>query len=204
MLPLVVNIEGQPAVVIGGGKIACRKIRKLLSAGAVITVVSPRLCSDVQNMVDEKLLKWKRKRFSPEDLKGAWIVIAATDDADTNRQVAQAAEPRQLVNVARPSKAGNVHFPALLQRGKLTVAVSTSGTSPGLAAHIRDELAAVLDDAYAGYLEFLSKCREWIENNVAAEKDRQRLLARLLDPKYKTSPKERENFVSELKNGVDK
>jgi precorrin-2 dehydrogenase/sirohydrochlorin ferrochelatase len=155
-------------------------------------------------MVDDQLLVWKRKQFAPEDLKGAWIVIAATDDAETNRRVAQAAEPRQLVNVARPPAAGNVHFPALLTRGKLTVAVSTSGASPRLAAQIRDELAAAVDDAYADYLEFLSVCREWIENNVAAEKDRQRLLARLLDPVYKTSPKEREIFLSELKNGVDK
>ncbi len=141
--PLFLDLSDQPVVVIGAGKVAARKIRSLLAAGARVTVISPqahRLPKDV---------RWLRRRYRRGDLAGARLVIAATDDKHVNELVcAEAKRRRQLVNCIAPPLAGNFFVPAVARRGGIAIAISTHGRSPALAKHLRRELEQFLRARY--------------------------------------------------------
>ncbi len=141
--PLFLDLRDQPVVVIGAGKVAARKIRSLLAAGAHVTVISPqahRLPKDV---------RWLRRRYRRGDLAGARLVIAATDDKHVNELVcAEARRRRQLVNCIAPPLAGNFFVPAVARRGGIAIAISTDGRSPALAKRLRQELEQFLRAQY--------------------------------------------------------
>jgi precorrin-2 dehydrogenase len=141
--PLFLNLTNQPVVVVGGGTVARRKIRSLIAAGALVTVISP-------NAVGlPKTVRWLRRRYRNGDLRGARLVISATDDQAVNAQVCAEAKRRKLlVNCVAPPSAGNFIVPAVARRGGLTIAVSTGGVSPALAKRLRRDLERLLRKDY--------------------------------------------------------
>lgn len=158
---LTLTLDGRRAVLVGGGAVATRKATLLLAAAMELVVVAPLLSPQLADLAAAGQLQWLARPYRPEDLKGAFLVVAATDQREVNRQVAQ--DARQLgllVNVADAPAEGDCTFPALLQRGGLQVAVTTGGGSPAFAAAVRDELALTLDGAYAETLELLAELRE--------------------------------------------
>lgn len=157
--PLMLDLTGMPAVVIGGGRVAVRKVETLLEAKAAVTIVSPKLDQELLPLVKEGRAVWKRQLFSPDVLEGAWLVVAATDDAAVNAQVAAAAGEGRLLNVVDQPELGNCQFPAYLRRGRLTLAVSTGGASPRLAQQIRDGWKEQFDETWAERLERLYRER---------------------------------------------
>lgn len=159
LYPLMVDLSGRAAVVIGGGRVATRKVNHLLEAGARVTVVAPELTATLTSAVEAGRIGWKPQRFSPDVLGDAWVVVAATDDARVNAQVAQAAGEGRLVNVVDRPELGNCHFPAYLRRGRLTLAVSTGGASPQLAKQIRAGWEREFDESWAERLEALYRER---------------------------------------------
>jgi len=175
--PIMLNVHNKNAVVIGGGKVAYRKITSLLKAGANVTVVSPDLHERVKKLVVENEICWLEKRFEQQDIETAMIVIAATNVQQVNKQIVQFSSDHQLVNVVDNKESSNFHVPAKLTRGKLTIAVATDGASPTLAKSIRDELALIYDESYGSYLAFLSIARE----RVLSEKYDDAMKARLLE-----------------------
>src|SRR5437667_9085934 len=141
--PLFLDLTGQPVVVIGAGKVALRKIRSLLMAGARVTVISP------QASRLPKSVRWLRRRYRRGDLAGARLVVAATNDKRVNELVCiEAKRRRQLVNCVAPPLAGNFYVPAVARRGGIAVAISTDGRSPALAKRLRQELEQFLRDRY--------------------------------------------------------
>jgi len=152
--PLFLDLTGQPVTVIGAGKVAARKIRTLLKAGARITVISP------QATRLPKAVRWIRRAYRRGDLAGARLVIAATDNLPVNEAVcAEAKRRRQLVNCIAPPSAGNFIVPALIQRGGITLAISTGGASPAFAKRMRRDLECFLADGYPELLRKMSKQR---------------------------------------------
>ncbi|HEU5140696.1 MAG TPA: NAD(P)-binding protein [Bacillales bacterium] len=193
--PLMVDIENKKAIVIGGGKVALRKIRSLLRARADVVVISPKTVPAIEKLETEGNLIWCRKEFSPDDLSDAFLVIAATNHREVNEAVAHSAYPRQLVNVADNPNLGNFHMPSVLDRGRLTIAVSTGGASPGLTQKIRDELGESYDESYSHYVDFLYKCREMIKHGSFSREQKEDMLKRLLDPKYLDPVRQRETLL---------
>jgi precorrin-2 dehydrogenase / sirohydrochlorin ferrochelatase len=142
--PLFLDLTDQPVVVIGAGKVATRKIRSLLTAGANVTAISP------QAYRLPKSVRWIRRRYRRGDLAGARLVVAATDDLRINKLVCtEAKRRRQLVNCIAPPSAGNFIVPAVARRGKLTIAISTGGLSPSLAKRLRRDLERILRTGYS-------------------------------------------------------
>ena len=180
--PVVLNIAGMPAVVVGGGQVAERKTEKLLEAGAKVTVVSPTLNARLSLLVEQGKISWRAKRFETKDIADAGLVIAATDDPSVNLAVYEARKPHQLLNIADRPDLSHFTVPATFRRGRLMISVSTGGASPELAKRIRGQLAEQYDEAYADYVEFLARCREEILRRVPDRPRRQQLLADLLDP----------------------
>ena len=136
--PLFLELTDQPVIVVGAGKVATRKIKTLLAAGAIVTVIAPAATAALRRL---KTISWLRRRYQSGDLRGARLVVAATDDLAVNRQVCSEAKlRRQLVNCAAPPEAGNFIVPAIVRHGAFTIAISTGGASPSAAKALRQKL----------------------------------------------------------------
>lgn len=177
-VPVMLNCRGRLCLIVGGGKVAERKAVTLLNAGAVVHIVSPLLRSEkLQRLESEKTLRWTKRKYQSDDLIGAFMVHAATDDSELNLQIAEDADRLGvLVNVASNGEAGTFINPTVLRRGRLTLAVSTSGAGPMAAREIRDELEDQFGPEYEDYLDFLYKMRSIIREEVKSADARRRLL----------------------------
>ncbi|WP_310829903.1 precorrin-2 dehydrogenase/sirohydrochlorin ferrochelatase family protein [Paenibacillus pedocola] len=179
-MPVMLDLRGQKVIVIGGGAVAERRVLALLDAEAAVVVVSPSLSAALSALVEAGGLNWLNRSYAPGDLRGAFLVYAASSDDAVNEQVA--AEARSLglpVNVASRAEAGNFITPGVLRRGRLTVAVSTSGAGPSAAARITEQLSEVLGEEYEPYLDFLHQLRTEIKRREPSAEVRGRLLRRL-------------------------
>jgi len=165
-LALNIRIHGKLAVVIGGGGVALRKIRTLLKAGASVKVVAVRICPEIAGLEDSGAIAVRVGSYASADLDRAFLVVAATDNPEVNRQVlADAGERGALVTVADNPAMGDCTFPALLQRGDLEIAVSTCGRCPTFAVDVRDSIAEFIGQEYGAILDQLAVEREKLLTN---------------------------------------
>lgn len=200
----MLNVANQHVVVIGGGKVAERKIHGLLEAKAKITVVAPEVTAGIQQLAAAGALVWRQKTFSPDDLDEAWVVIAATNNRDVNEAVAKAAKPYQLINIVDDPERSNFHVPAIVRRGKLAIAVSTGGASPTVAQQIRRQLEELYDDDYGRYIDFLYECRQFILRHVRDEQKRKELFKAIADESFRKRGNWEEEFEQLLQNVIEK
>jgi precorrin-2 dehydrogenase / sirohydrochlorin ferrochelatase len=156
--PVVLRLAGRLCVVVGGGEVARRKVQGLVAAGARVRVIAPHLHPELLAMPGIELCC---RPLLPDDLTGAVLVFAATNDRQVNAEVAAAARQQgALVNVADDPEQCDFHLPAILQRGALTVAVSSGGGSPAFAALLRDRLAAELGPEWQSFCALASALRQ--------------------------------------------
>jgi precorrin-2 dehydrogenase/sirohydrochlorin ferrochelatase len=164
MLPLFLDVTDRPCLVVGGGPVGRRKAAALLDAGAHVRLVclEPR-----PTELTAAALEWLDQPYRPDHLDGVCLAIAAATP-EVNRQVVSDARARGLwVNAATEPHQGDVHLPAVLRRGGLTVAVGTDGHAPGLARTVRSLLAEVLDDTFDAWLELVKELRRRVLDEVA-------------------------------------
>ncbi|MGA9224843.1 MAG: NAD(P)-binding protein [Mesobacillus sp.] len=199
MYAINLELRGRKAVVIGGGKVAERKAAGLLEEGADVTVISPMLTDGLMKLAEDGSLSWLKKTFSPEDLKEAFLIFAATDSREVNLAVKDKAAPGQLVNIADDPALSDFQVPSLLKRGKLSIAVSTSGASPILAKKIRSQLEETFDERYEAYMEFLFFCRKAILAEVNDETKKKQLLAAITEGSFLNDKERKEKFAKMLK-----
>ncbi len=158
--PLFLDLAGQRVVVVGAGRVAARKIRTLLTAGAVVTVVSPKASATIRRLVQTEHILWARRRYRRGDLRGAWLAVAATDDLTVNMLVCTEAKRRRLlVNCIAPPTAGNFIVPSQVRRGGIALAISTGGTSPAFAKRLRRDLERFLGRGYPQLLKEMGAAR---------------------------------------------
>lgn len=178
----LINLSTRKAVVIGGGAIAQRKVEGLLAAGAQVTVISPALTEALATLHAEGRITLISRTYREGDLDGAWLVIAATDDAAVNRAVFVEAERRGcLVNVVDDPAHSNFIVPAVVRRGEVTVAVSTGGSSPALARRLRERLAEFISPEYGDLAALLSELRPVLLARFPAGRPRLEAALRLVD-----------------------
>lgn len=182
--PVMLNLENKHCVVVGGGRVATRKITSLLQAKANVTVVSPDCSLEIKAWSAAKQLHFKEKHFEKNDVKNAFLVVAATNSAEVNMKVYEAVTSHQLINIVDQPKLCNFIVPTVLHRGKLSIAISTAGSSPSLAQKIREDLEEVFDDSYEQYLDFLDETRREIKAKIKDSSVRYMVLKHLLDPMY--------------------
>lgn len=137
-------LHGRRVVVVGGGRVAARRVPKLVAAGARVDLVSPDAAPVLRDLADAGTLAWQRRGFTASDLDGAWYVLAATDSAEVNAEVATQAEQRHTFCVrADRADAGSAWTPATGETSGATVAVVTSH-DPLRARRIRDRFVEVI------------------------------------------------------------
>jgi siroheme synthase-like protein len=180
-LPLVVKMDSLPCIVIGGGTIAFRRIQSLLAAGAAVTVVSPSVLPEIQQLADRSLLTLLSETYRADHLHHFTLVVAATDHNEINAQVCSDASQRGILCCnAGEAEQGNVLFPSVLQRGRLLLSVTTLGNSPLLARKIREELARVYGVEYEKYVALLGEMRDMVQKTIPAQ-ERNRILRTLVE-----------------------
>ena len=158
--PVALDLRGRSCLVVGGGPVAERKVRGLLEAGAAVTVVSPDLTPRLRAWAAGQRCRHVARAYRSADVAGRVLVLAATDDARTTAQVYRdARRAGALVNAADDPERCDFLLPALLRRGRLTVAVSTGGASPALARSVRDELERLVPESYGALLEIVASVR---------------------------------------------
>lgn len=146
LYPLGLRLDGRLTVVVGGGGVAGRRTPALLAAGAQVLLVSPEVSPGLQGLAESGRIRWERRGFVGEDLDGAWLALAATDDHAVNEAVSAAAEQRRIFCVrADDRRAATAWTPAVTRRERLTVAVLAGG-DPRRSAALRDAIGERLDD----------------------------------------------------------
>lgn len=171
--PALLWLTGREAVVVGGGPVALHRIEGLLDAGVKVRVIAPEAIDEIVNLVVAGQIKWHKEPFVTSMIRGASIVVCATDDIDVNRRAAWAAKSMgAMVNMAAPPmELSDFTVPASVRRGDLLLTVSTGGACPELSRRIRDDLES-LADIYAPWLEKLVPIREEIKDRLASSEKR--------------------------------
>ena len=169
--PFFVQLEGARGLLVGGGRVALRKAEKLLPFGAQLTVVAPCICPPLAALPGLTLC---RRAFADSDLSPAPdFVIAATGDRALDRRIAALCRARRiLVNVVDDPAACGFYFPALVQRGRLCIGISTGGASPTAAAWLRQKIEALLPPGFDGILDRLASRREAVKAEGGSEAKR--------------------------------
>jgi len=161
--PLNLDIKNKPCVVIGGGQVALRKIRGLLTAGANVKVIAPETCAGVEELFKHGEISLMRENFSPDMLSDEIILIAATNNPEINRQASEAAQAKKiLVNVVEGTS-GNFNVPSTIRRGNLLLTISTGANSPAFSKFIREMLEAELGENFGAGLEIISVRRREVK-----------------------------------------
>jgi uroporphyrin-III C-methyltransferase / precorrin-2 dehydrogenase / sirohydrochlorin ferrochelatase len=160
-LPIFLQLRGRPAVVVGGGRVAARKVELLLRSGAQVTVIAPSLCEDLLGRVDAGELAHTPASFDPSHLSTAELVVAATSVREVNAAVSHAARERRIpVNVVDDPELSTFIFPALVDRSPIVVAVSSAGHAPVLARRLREQLEALLPARLGALARFMGMRRK--------------------------------------------
>ena len=190
--PICLNIQKKKCVVVGGGKVAARKVSSLLDCGAAVTVISPQVTDQLLLHIEEKALSWIKREYNSGDLQDAFLVIAATDDPRTQKMVFEEAEERKiLVNVADVPEKCNFILPATVQRGDFSVSVSTGGKSPAMASKVRKRLETEFGLEYDWAIRILGALRPQVLAKGLPHIENKELFERLLD----------DNIMEWVKNG---
>ncbi len=181
--PMLVSLLGRKCVVVGAGTIAAAKIEGLLFCGARVVVVSPRVVQAIQRHARAGTIAWRRRVFTPKDVDGAFLAVAATNSRKTNGAVFRACKMRGVLcnSVDDPAHC-DFFYPAVVRRGALQIAISTGGRSPALAARLRSELERQFGREWSAWVEHLGKLRGDLFGSEMPAEARRRLLQRSTTP----------------------
>ena len=161
--PLNILLKNKAIAVIGGGKIAERKILGLLDTGAIIRVVAPKATKKIKSLAAKKKVVLNLRDFVHDDLNGNLLIFAATNSDEVNKQVARSARKRGiLVNCVDNPKECDFFVPSFFRRGSFLLAISTGGKIPALSKKIRRDIERSYGALFAEYVTLLAKVREKI------------------------------------------
>jgi precorrin-2 dehydrogenase/sirohydrochlorin ferrochelatase len=157
------DIAGRPCLVVGGGDVGLEKARGLLAAGARVTVIAPEFADELRELPVELV----EATYARDDIRGYWLVVAATPDRAVNRDVFDVCERLGIFcNVADDPELCSFILPAIHREGPIAVAVSTGGASPALAQRLREDIAELVTPKHAELAEELRALRPWAKENL--------------------------------------
>jgi siroheme synthase-like protein len=180
VFPVFLKLEGRPVLVVGAGPVAAGKVRPLLDAGALVTVIAPDVVEDISTLAPE--VNIVRRPFEPADLEGVWYVVAAAP-AEVNRAVSRAAEARCLfVNAVDDLESASAYAGAIVQKAGVTIAMSTDGEAPAIAGLMREALEVLLPEELDLWMATAQDARRaWLAQRVPMAERRPLLLQTLND-----------------------
>lgn len=167
--PAMLNLNGKRCAVIGGGKVALRKTRTLVAAGADVTVIAPAADENLTALAADGKIKLVLRGYESGDVSDCFLVVAATDSTALNRQIA--AEAPCLVNVVTEPELGNFSVPAQSTSGRLSF-TAFGGGLPAYTALLARDIARTYGDDFAEFAEFLHEARTSLQQSGLTPKER--------------------------------
>ena len=167
--PAMLNLNGKRCAVIGGGKVALRKTRTLVAAGANVTVIAPAADENLTALAADGKIKLVLRGYKSGDVSDCFLVVAATDSAALNRQIA--AEAPCLVNVVTEPELGNFSVPAQSTSGRLSF-TAFGGGLPAYTALLARDIAKTYGEDFAEFAEFLHETRTRLQQSCMTPKER--------------------------------
>ena len=181
--PLFTDLTGRACLIVGGGRIAEGRTRLLAAHGAVLRLVTPELSEGLADLVARgQVADVRRRPYAVEDLEGIFLALAATNHREINAEIAEQAHARGILcNVADDPDACDVHIPALVERGELTIAISTRGASPAVTADVRRRLEDLFGPERGDLLVLLRELRADTKRRYPDPAQRATAVRELLD-----------------------
>ncbi len=202
--PVFLDLREKNCLVVGGGNVACRKVKTLLACQARVAVVAPEITEEINHLAKEGSVKILREPYNPVHLEGAFLVIGSTGDEEVNSRVARDCFQRSIpVNIVDVPKLCSFFVPALISRGPLSIAVSTEGKSPAFSARLRMRLEKDYLPIHGEFVDFLGSLRPRILKEVPDDKKRRDLFIEMAGEEFfklfvNLSPAEMDKKVAEL------
>lgn len=174
MYPINLDLTGQACLVLGGGSVAERKVRRLLDEGAVVTVIAPALTPALQILAEEHQLSWQRRTYQPGDETTFFLINCATDDEAVSQAVSAAAKAQgKLLNVCDVPDLCNFTLPSIVRQGDLQLTISTNGKAPAFSRWLRKHLEQHFDERYGRWMAELAAIRKEGQALLATSRARQ-------------------------------
>lgn len=180
--PIYLNLKNRSCVVVGGGEVAERKVKSLVACGAKVLVISPKLNQELQELYQKGVIRCRGGEFSIRDLSEVFLVIGATDNRQTNSEIAEQARKKGiLANIVDSPEECDFIVPATVARGDLIIGISTGGKSPALARKIREELEERYGEEYAEFLALIGELREVLKKKIDDQQQREMAFQSLIE-----------------------
>ncbi len=165
-VPVFLEVSGRSCIIIGGGNVAESKVRALLEAGAIVTVVDAQASAGIKLQTGGGEVRYLARGYEYGDLRGNSLAYVATGDPEVARRAAR--EARELgipLNVVDRPEFSTFISPATFKRGDLQIAISTGGSSPAVARMLRERLEQQIGPEYALLLETMSRARQFLRDS---------------------------------------
>ncbi len=174
---MFLKLAGRLCLVVGAGRIAEPKIESLVRCGARVRVIAPTAAATIQEAASTGKLVWEQRAFRPSDLDGVFLVVAATPFPELHQLIfRQAQDAGILCNAVDEPSRCDFYYPAVVRRGPLQIAISTSGNSPSLAQRLRRELEQYFGPEYGPWVAEIGKARGDLMANGDAPEQRKTAL----------------------------
>ncbi len=161
--PVMLDVRGRRAIVLGGDDLAAEKAAALVASGARVEVIHPDVGEALLGMVERGEVTLRMKRYESGDLEGAFVVVAVAREQELIEAIWRETQERgQPVNIVDVPRYCSFILPSVLRRGHLTVTVSTEGASPGLAKRVRRQLEETFVPAYGAYVDLAALARAYL------------------------------------------
>jgi precorrin-2 dehydrogenase / sirohydrochlorin ferrochelatase len=193
---MMMNLADRGVAVVGGGKVAARKIAALLASGAAVTVIAPRVEDEVSGLASAGRIVWINARFSEnllDEIPDLTLVFGATDDREIGKALYEAAMQRGVpCNIADDPELCTFILPAVLARGDLMICVSSGGASPALSRRLREELEEQFGDEYAILTRLLADLRGRVLDLGRSSDENRALFYQVVDSDLLSALRERD------------
>ena len=182
-LPLFIETTGKKCLIVGGGKVASRKLIPILKAKMKVTLISPEVIEEIElNFHKNKNLKIIKRKFKPEDIEDQFLIIAATNEKTTNQKIAKLSKDNNiLVNMAEDSLSGNTLIPSVVDRDPIKIAVSSGAASPILTRLVKTRLETVIPYSFSKLADIMMEYRDAVKKNFLKISDRRKFWEVFLD-----------------------
>lgn len=193
---MFIELKNRQCLVVGGGRVALRKVKVLRDFGADILVTAPVILPEI---ISVKGVRCVEKCFEPEDVRGKDLVVAATDDADLNHQVSAACQREKIpVNAVDQTKDCSFIFPAYLKEGEVVAAFSSGGLSPVMTQYLKEQMRPVMTPFLGELASHLGGIRELVRRHTDTEGERKEIYRELLRLALKAGTVPGENDIEEI------
>ncbi len=208
--PMFIDLKDRNCLIVGGGRVAFRKVQVLCDFGAVIKIVAREVCKEIKEISrTNKNISYEKKAFSEQDLEGIYLTVAATSQKELNHTVSIMCRQKNIyINVVDQIEDCTFIFPSYVKEGDVVGAFSTGGKSPLITQYLKESVKGTLTPFVGELADFLGSIRTFVKENTQTEEERrqiyQQLLKDALDSEKIPDKKNVSRWIELKKNGEEK